>query len=67
MEVWIGPISVVIGAFMRTTTTLITTRRQMELEQRVALDRGLRPLRFPHYQAPHSASECIPRQWRPGQ
>jgi hypothetical protein len=41
MEVWIGHISVVIGAVVGTTTTLITTRSRVDLEQRAAFDREL--------------------------
>ena len=67
MEVWIDLISVVIGAVVGTATTLITTRNRVDLEQRAAFDRELRNLRLPHYQALHSASERIPREWRSGQ
>jgi hypothetical protein len=66
MEVWIGLISVLVGAVLGTATTLITTRHRVDLEQRSAFDRELRTLRLPHYQALHSASERIPREWRPG-
>lgn len=67
MEVWIGFISVLVGAGLGTATTLITTRNRVDLEQRAAFDRELRTLRLPHYQALHSASERIPREWLPGE
>lgn len=67
LAVWIGLISVVIGALLGAVTTLITTRNRVDLEQRATFDRELRTLRLPHYQALHSASEAIPREWRPGE
>jgi hypothetical protein len=66
MEVLIGLISLLVGAVLGTATTLITTRNRVDLEQRAAFDRELRTLRLPHYQALHSASERIPREWLPG-
>jgi hypothetical protein len=66
LEVWIGLISVLVGAVLGTATTLITTRNRVDLEQRATFDRELRTLRVPHYQALHSASERIPREWLPG-
>ena len=66
MELWIGLISVAIGAILGTATTLITTRNRVDLEQRAAFDRELRTLRLPHYQALHAVSAEIPREWLPG-
>ena len=67
MEVWVGLISVLVGAILGTATALITTRKRVDLEQRAAFDRELRTLRLPTYQALHAASEPIPREWRPGE
>jgi len=66
MEVWIGLVSVVVGATAGAFATLVTTRNRMALEQRLTYDRGLRDLRLPHYQGLYHASRCIPREWRPG-
>ena len=66
MEVWIGLVSVVVGAAAGAFATLVTTRNRMALEQQLTYDRGLRDLRLPHYQGLYHASRCIPREWRPG-
>jgi hypothetical protein len=78
LDFWIGLISLLVGAGVGTATTLITTRQRvdmelraasdrLDMEQRVAYDRELRTLRVPHYQALHSVSERLPREWRPGE
>jgi hypothetical protein len=64
MEVWVGLVSVVLGAAAGAIVTLVTTRNRLNLEQRLGYDRGLRDLRLPHYQRLYHTSGCIPREWR---
>jgi hypothetical protein len=66
VDVWIGLISVAVGAVLGTATTLLTTRSRVDLEQRAAFDRELRSLRLPHYQALHAVSAALPRERAPG-
>jgi hypothetical protein len=44
-----GAVGAILGAITGAIGTLITTRRLVDLEQRVAYDKGLQELRLPHY------------------
>jgi hypothetical protein len=67
MEIWVGIVSVLVGAVAGTVGTLITTKNKMRLEHQLAYDRELRNLRLPHYQGLYHVSRCIPRQWTIGE
>jgi hypothetical protein len=67
MEVWVGLVSVVLGASAGAIATLITTRNRMRLEHQLGYDRGLRDLRLPHYQKLYHTSRCLPREWSDGE
>lgn len=71
MELWIpllsGAVGAILGAITGTIGTLITLRRRVDLEQRVAYDRNLQELRLPHYQRLFRLTESFPRRWRTGQ
>ena len=63
MEVWIGLVSVLVGAVAGALATFITTRNRIDLEQRAKFDYELRGLRLKHYQDLHHVSERLPRQF----
>jgi hypothetical protein len=67
IEVWIGLISVVVGAAAEALATFIATRNRIDLEQRANFDHELCGLRLPHYQDPHHVSERPPRQFPTGE
>jgi hypothetical protein len=71
LELWIpllsGAVGAILGAITGTIGTLITTRRRVDLEQRVAYDKGLQELRLPHYKRLYHLTESFPRRWRPGE
>jgi hypothetical protein len=71
LELWIpllsGAVGAILGAITGTIGTLITTRRRVDLEQRVAYDKGLQELRLPHYKRLYHLTGSFPRRWRPGE
>jgi hypothetical protein len=63
MAAFIGLAGIIIGGFVGSITTYLTTRSNMRLQLEYAHDQTLRDKRLERYQELFHLSRCFPRYW----